>query len=234
MEDNFKYLNGIKTYAFKSKKELIDSVINKNSILIAITGRKIVTADEPMRQLINQNIGYTDGAGAVWALKKHGFKYTTRIPGCELWLEIIKTTYKSKSFYLIGAKQEVIGQTVNQLKLDFPGINILNYRNGYINSDQEKIQLINDIKSKKPDIIFVAAGYPIQEILMNEMKEVYPALYMGLGGSYDVYIGNVKRAPFFFRKFNLEWFHRLLIQPSRIKRQVHLVRFAFLVMIGKI
>ena len=234
MKDNFKYLNGIKTYAFKSEKDLIESVIDKSSILIAITGRKIVTADDSMKKLINENIGYTDGAGSVWALKRHGFNYATRIPGCELWLEIINYAHKKKSFYLIGAKQEVIEETVENLKKDFPGINILNYRNGYINSDEEKLKFIKDIKQKKPDIIFVAAGYPIQELLMNEMKREYPALYMGLGGSFDVYIGNVKRAPQIFRKLNLEWFHRLLNQPSRIHRQVHLFRFAFLVLIGKI
>lgn len=234
MTNSFKNLNGIKTYAFKSKQDLIESVIDKSSILIAITGRKIVTADEPMKELINENIGYTDGAGAVWALKRHGFTYATRFPGCELWLEIVKYAYKIKTFYLIGSTQNVIEETVAKLKQDFPGVKILNYRNGYIKTEEEKFELLEDIKDKKPDIIFVAAGYPIQELLMNEMKKEYPALYMGLGGSFDVYIGNVKRAPLIFRKLNLEWFHRLLNQPSRIRRQVHLFRFAFLVLIGKI
>ena len=69
---------------------------------------------------------------------------------------------------------------------------------------------------------------------MEEMFSNHPAIYQGLGGSFDVYTGRVKRAPKWWVEHNLEFAYRLINQPSRIKRQIHLVRFLFLVWIGKI
>ena len=77
----------------------------------------------------------------------------------ELWLDIINNYYKQKTFYLIGGSQEVIVSTVNKLKKDYPGINILNFRNGYVKSDQEKTNIIKDIKKLKPDVVFVAMDH---------------------------------------------------------------------------
>ena len=196
---------------------------------------KILHATEQTREIINRNIGYCDGIGAVMALKKHGYKNVVKIPGCELWLKIIASTYKTgKTFYLVGSKQEVIEATVKKLKIDYPGIKIVNYRNGYIKTEEEKQQLLDDIADKKPDVVFVAMGSPKQELLMEEMSKRHQAIYQGLGGSFDVYTGNVERAPEWWIKHNLEFAYRLIRQPSRIKRQIHLVRFLFLVWIGKI
>ena len=94
--------------------------------------------------------------------------------------------------------------------------------------------MITDIKLKKPDIVFVAMGSPKQELLMEEMQEVHPAIYQGLGGSFDVYTGNVKRAPSWWVDHNLEWAYRLIKEPARIKRQIHLIRFLILVKLGMI
>lgn len=217
-------LNGVKTYAPSSRKELMAFAIKNQQILVAVNAEKILHATKQSRAIINRNLGYPDGAGAVWALKKKGLD-AAKIPGCELWLDIVSHYYKTKTFYLVGGKQEVINQTVKQLESDFEGVNIVNYRNGYIKSDQEKQDLISDIVSKKPDVIFVAMGSPKQELLMEEIQKQHSAVYQGLGGSFDVYTGNVKRAPQWWVKNNLEWAYRLLSQPSRIKRQIHLVRF---------
>ena len=77
-------------------------------------------------------------------------------------------------------------------------------------------------------------GSPKQELLMEEMSKLHTAIYQGLGGSFDVYIGKVERAPKWWVKHNLEWAYRLIKQPSRIKRQVHLVKFWSLVKFGKL
>lgn len=71
----------------------------------------------------------------------------------------------------------------------------MNYRNGYLKTPEERKALIEDIAEKKPDVVFVAMGSPKQELLMEEMLERHPAIYQGLGGSFDVYTGAVKRAP---------------------------------------
>ena len=94
--------------------------------------------------------------------------------------------------------------------------------------------MLDDIATKKPDVVFVAMGSPKQELLMEEMSERHPAIYQGLGGSFDVYTGRVERAPKWWVDHNLEFAYRLIKQPSRIKRQIHLVKFLILLKFGKI
>lgn len=235
MQDNRVALNGVKVHPFKSFTELLEYVKGRKGILVAINAEKILHATNQTRDIINRNIGYCDGIGAVMAVKKHGYKDAVKIPGCELWLKIIASLYREgKSFYLVGGKQEVIQNTVEKLKKEFPNINIANYRNGYIKTEEEKQNLIADIAQKKPDVVFVAMGSPKQELLMEEMAQQHAAIYQGLGGSFDVYTGNVKRAPKWWVDHNLEFAYRLVKQPSRIKRQIHLIRFLQLVNMGRI
>lgn len=235
MQDNRVELNGVKVHPFRSFDELLNYVTGRKGILVAINAEKILHATDQTRNIINRNIGYCDGIGAVMALNKRGYKDVAKIPGCELWLKIISALYKEgKSFYLVGGKPEVIEATVAKLKDEFVGINISNYRDGYIKSDEEKLLLIEDIANRKPDVVFVAMGSPKQELLMEEMSQKHQAIYQGLGGSFDVYTGTVERAPEWWVKHNLEWAYRLMKQPSRIKRQIHLVRFWVLVKLGKI
>lgn len=226
-------INGINIYSPKSRNELIDYAYKNKSILIAINAEKILHSDSEIRQLINRNVGYPDGMGAVWALKKRGLNKTIKIPGCELWLDIISKYYKSKRFYLIGAKQNVIDETVFRLKKDFKGIKILNYRNGYLKTEIERLELIKDLQKLKPDFIFVAMGSPKQEQLMELMQKNYSATYIGLGGSFDVYTQKLKRAPKWFIDNNLEWAYRLIKEPSRLNRQIHLLRFFILLQLNK-
>ena len=122
-----KVVNGVKIYAPKSRKALIEYAFKYQKILVAINAEKILHATKESRDIINRNLGYPDGIGAVWALKKKGVKEVVKIPGCELWLNIIKKNYKNKSFYLVGGKKVVIKKTVIKLKSQFEGINICNF-----------------------------------------------------------------------------------------------------------
>jgi UDP-N-acetyl-D-mannosaminouronate:lipid I N-acetyl-D-mannosaminouronosyltransferase len=227
-------INEKNIYPFSSRDELIETASSEKKILVAINAEKILNPDIDLKRVINSNIGYPDGIGAIMALKNHGEKNAVKIPGCELWLDIISKYYQSKSFYLIGATQEVITNTVEKLKSDYNGINILNYRNGFIRTEQEKTDLTKDIKDKKPDVVFVAMGSPKQELLMEELQNSHRAVYQGLGGSFDVYIGRLKRAPKIFIKLKLEWLYRLLKEPTRYKRQLKLIKFLFLVKLKRI
>jgi UDP-N-acetyl-D-mannosaminouronate:lipid I N-acetyl-D-mannosaminouronosyltransferase len=218
-------IKGIRLYSPHSDEALIETALRNKSILVAVNAEKILMADEAFSNFISKNIGYPDGIGAVWMLHRRGFSYAKRIPGVELWLNIIKTRYLKNTFYLIGGKEEVIQKTVTALKDEFPGFRLLGYRNGYIKTEQERSDLKQDIIDKKPDIVFVAMGSPIQEQLMQELHEAHPAVYQGLGGSFDVFTGRVERAPEWWRNNNLEWAYRLYKQPWRIKRQIHLIKF---------
>lgn len=234
MPNDLVTLNGVNIHPFTSAQKLLDYVDQTKGLLVAINAEKILHATDQMRAIINRNIGYCDGAGPMLALRRYGYRDVIKIPGCELWLKIIGATYEQKTFYLVGGKQEVIEETVRKLNEEYPGIRIVSYRNGYIKTDEERKFLITDVAEKKPDVVFVAMGSPKQELLMEEMFKKHPAIYQGLGGSFDVYTGRVKRAPRWWVEHNLEFAYRLIKQPSRIKRQIHLIRFLLLVGLGKI
>ena len=228
------FLNNYRTYPFESRAKFLAYLGNDNlhNILIALNAEKLVKDDQELRALINTNIGYADGIGPVMALKKKGYD-AEKIPGAEFWLDIVQQFYHQKTFYVVGAAQHVIEKTVTNLKADYPGIHIIGYRNGYMDADQEK-EVIEDIAEKKPDVVYVAMGSPKQEFLMQRMQEEHKALYMGLGGSFDIYSGEKKRAPKLVRKMGLEWSYRLFKEPSRIFRQTSLVTFAYMLVTNKL
>lgn len=220
-------LNGIYTYPFSNYTGLLEFIENKKKLLIAVNAEKILSKNKKLASIINTNIGYPDGFGAVWLLRKKGF-HAKKIPGVELWLKIIQKYCNTKSFYFIGSSSKVITLTVFKLKKEFPDIDIRNYRDGYFNSDEETF-LIKDLLKTKPDIVFVAIGSPKQEYIMERLYDKYPALYMGLGGSFDVYTGLKKRAPSFLINLHLEWLYRLLKEPHRITRQIKLLKILKLI-----
>ena len=227
-------INGVEVFPFSSREQLMDYVDKNKSILIAINAEKVMNATDQTRAIINSNIGYCDGVGAVWALRQKGAKNVEKIPGCELWLDIINRYHNDKSFYLIGGKQEVIDATVKKLKQDFPGLNLVGYRNGYLKSDDERNALIDDVAQKKPDVVFVAMGSPKQELLMGDMQQRHKAIYQGLGGSFDVYTGYAQRAPKWWLDHNLEFAYRFFKNPKRIKRQAPILKLAIKLLFRKI
>lgn len=224
---NFKIINNYKINAFVSKSIFLDYIINHKKILVAMNAEKIMKNDDRLRRIANENIAYADGFGAVIALRSKGLK-AIKIPGSELWLDIIDRFQKSKKFYLIGSSSLVIEATIVKLKKDYPSIEIVGYQNGFLKKG-DKDKLIEQLKATKPDIIFVAQGSPRQEFLMDELIAIYPALYMGLGGSFDIYGGDKKRAPKFFLKLQLEWLYRLFKEPTRFSRQLALLKFVIFI-----
>lgn len=217
----------MKVYPFASFEELLAFVAERKGILVAINAEKILHATDETRAIINRNIGYCDGAGALYALRQKGHPEACKIPGCELWLRIVAACYRERTFYLVGGRQEVIDETVARLGREFPGIRIVGHRNGYLRTPQERAALVDDVAARRPDVVFVAMGSPKQELLMEEMQQRHPAIYQGLGGSFDVYTGHVERAPRWWIDHNLEFLYRLIKQPSRIRRQIHLLRYFY-------
>ena len=211
--------NGVTLFPFADFDEIISYIDSRKGILVAMNAGKIGRSSREMVDIINRNISYADGIAAVKVLQNHGVRNATKIPGCELWLRIVKKKYKDSSFYLVGGKQEVIEKTVRRLREDFPGINIIGYRNGYLKEGDE-LKLVEDVASKKPDVVFVAMGSPKQELLMERMSERHPAIYQGLGGSFDVYTGNAKRAPEWWIRHNVEGPYRVLTDRKKWKRFV--------------
>lgn len=226
-------IRGVEVFPFSSVDELIEHVDRNKGILVAVNADKVIWATDDTRRIINENIGYCDGAGAVAALKRRGKPDVVRIAGCDLWLEIVKRFYKTRSFYLIGARNDIHNEVIDKLRREFPGINIVGHRDGYIKTDEERQALIEDVAEKAPDVVFVAMGSPKQELLMRDMMARHKAIYQGLGGSFDVYSGHQSRAPKWWCDHNLEFLYRLIIRPKRIKHDIYKIKFAWWLLTDK-
>lgn len=226
------FLRGVGVFPFSDADRLIDYAQANKGILVAVNAEKIANASPQTKEIINSNIAYCDGAGAVMAARKKGAR-PTKIAGCELWLRIIERFHTDKTFYIVGARPEVHRATIEKLTAQYPGIKIVGHRDGYLRTEAERTALVDDVVAKRPDVVFVAMGSPVQEILMSEMLKRHKAVYQGLGGSFDVYTGKVKRAPKWWLDHNLEAAYRLLRQPKRIKRDIVYLRFIWWLMLNK-
>jgi len=130
----------------------------------------------------------------------------------------------NQKVYFYGAKEEILEKMIEKIKVEYSNINIVGYSNGYINDDNNEIT--NDIINLKPDYIFVAKGAPLQDKWIDKViQKVDSGLFMGVGGSFDVLSGNVKRAPKIWQKLNLEWLYRIAGDPKRWKRSMELPKF---------
>lgn len=202
------------------------------SFIVAVNPEKIMKAskDENLKELINSaDYQIPDGVGLLIASKLKRGNIKERITGIDLMLRLVKEADKQqKSIFLYGGKPGVAEAAKEKLLEQYPNLKIAGVLHGYIKDNEEILQTINEAK---PDLIFVAMGSPKQEewILHNKDK-LSVKVFQGVGGSFDVIAGNIKRAPSFFRKLGLEWFYRLLKEPWRWKRQLALPKFIWKVL----
>jgi len=175
--------------------------------------------DKDLSNLIkNADLVVPDGVGVVMGLKMIGIN-TKRVPGIELAYGILEAaSITDLSVALIGADEDTIQKTRTELLQQLPGLNIVYTHNGYFNNDEEEV-IIKELQNIQPDIILAGLGFPKQEKFLTNFKNFSKRTIMiGVGGSFDVWAKKVKRAPMIFQKLNLEWFYRLLCQPSRFSR----------------
>ncbi|MBS0849932.1 lipopolysaccharide N-acetylmannosaminouronosyltransferase [Citrobacter sp. JGM124] len=201
----------------------------REGTLIAINAEKILTAehDPNIRQLIaDAEYKYADGISVVRSIrKKYPGALVSRVAGADLWEALMQRAgAEGTPVFLVGGKPDILAQTEEKLRRLW-GVNIVGSQDGYF-SDVQRPALFARIRDSGAVIVTVAMGSPRQEVLMRDCREVHPhALYMGVGGTYDVFTGHVKRAPKVWQNMGLEWLYRLLSQPSRIKRQIKLLRY---------
>lgn len=201
----------------------------KRGTLVAMNAEKVLTSeDDPeVRALISDaEFKYADGISVVRSIrKKYPQANVARVAGADLWEALMARAGKEGTpVFLIGGKAEVMAQTVKQLRARW-NVNIVGNQDGYF-APQAREALFEQVRRSGAKIVTVAMGSPKQEVLMRDCRRVHPnALYMGVGGTYDVFTGHVKRAPRVWQNLGLEWLYRLLSQPSRMSRQLRLLRY---------
>jgi N-acetylglucosaminyldiphosphoundecaprenol N-acetyl-beta-D-mannosaminyltransferase len=168
-----------------------------------------------------------DGIGVVIASRLKKQPLIERVPGFELMEELLALSNEHPiKVYIVGAKPEVLEKAVVNVKKKYPNLHLVGYHHGYFEDENEEI--IHEIQESEPDLVLVALGFPRQEKWIKEnMSRVQKGVFIGVGGSIDVLAGHVKRAPVIWQKVHLEWFYRLLQQPSRWRRMVVLPQFIF-------
>ena len=157
-----------------------------------------------------------DGIGIKIALKLKG-ENVERVPGIDFARNLLDWCAKnSKPVAIIGSKEDVIVKAIDNLKKDIEGLNIVYYHNGYFENPDE---LYNSLRETAPKLVLVALGSPKQEFFIYNAKKILPpCLMIGVGGSLDVWSGEVKRAPKIYQKLGFEWLYRTISQPERFKR----------------
>ena len=226
-------LRGLQLIGWRDMQHALDYLYADGEIrtgtLVAINAEKMLAVEDSpeVRALIEAaEFKYADGISVVRSLrKKYPQAQVSRVAGADLWEALMaRAGAQGTPVFLIGGKPEVLAQTEQQLRQRW-NVNIVGSQDGYFAADQRQA-LFERIRDSGAKIVTVAMGSPRQEILMRDCRDVYPqALYMGVGGTYDVFTGHVQRAPKFWQDLGLEWFYRLVSQPSRIKRQARLLRY---------
>jgi N-acetylglucosaminyldiphosphoundecaprenol N-acetyl-beta-D-mannosaminyltransferase len=170
-----------------------------------------------------------DGAGVVWALGRQGHR-VRRSPGIETarWL-LEHGAEVGWSVALIGASPEVMDLLRRRLARELPGLRLVFSAHGY-QQDADWPRLEREILDQDPDLVLVALGVPRQELWIRSLAGRRHGLWMGVGGSFDVWAGTKKRAPDWMSALQVEWLYRLLKEPTRWRRMLALPAFAWAVL----
>ncbi|MGF9891367.1 WecB/TagA/CpsF family glycosyltransferase [Priestia megaterium] len=210
------------------KHQLLNDIDeDKKSFIVAINPEKIMhgTKDQELKELLNSaTYQIPDGHGIVVLSKRQGGNIKERVTGCDLFQQLCELAAKEgKKVFLYGAKPGVAEQTKSILEQRYSGLNVVGTLDGFV---MDKTLIIDTINNAKPDFLFVALGSPAQEKWIKEnMDQLDAHIFQGVGGSFDVVSGNIKRAPKWMQKMGLEWLHRVILEPKRVVRIIRLSLF---------
>ena len=198
-------------------KELIDGKNVSQVVTINPEMFEYSNIDSEFANIIKEaEMVIPDGIGVKIALKING-NNVDRIPGIDFAKRLLEEAAKNNiPVAIIGAKEDIITKAIENLEKEISGLNIIYYHNGYFENSND---IYNDLLAKSPKLVLVALGSPKQEKFIYNAKSILkPCLMVGIGGSLDVWSGNIKRAPQIFQYLGLEWFYRTVTQPTRLKR----------------
>ncbi len=191
--------------------------------------------DEDFNRVLNKSdMNIPDGIGIIYAsrIKKNPIK--ERVAGydtVQAVFERMKT--EGRTVYFFGGAPGVTDAAKAEMEKKHSGLKVVGCANGYFDESREK-EIIEEINTLKPDLLLVGIGFPKQEKwIMAHLNELEANVAIGVGGSFDVMSGRVKRAPDIFIRLGLEWFHRLITQPSRFVRMLQLPLFMLKVIFSK-
>jgi N-acetylglucosaminyldiphosphoundecaprenol N-acetyl-beta-D-mannosaminyltransferase len=199
---------------------------------VVVNVDKLVKAsrDPELRQIINDcALVNVDGMPVVWASRLLGKPLKERVAGVDLFEALMRRAGdKGWRVFLLGAREEVVREVASTYGRKYPGLVLAGYRNGYWKGEAEDALVVEQIRDARPDLLFVAISSPKKEQFLGRYQaEMKVPFAMGVGGTFDVAIGHVRRAPAWMQKSGLEWFYRFLQEPRRMFRRYFIDDMAF-------
>lgn len=200
---------------------------------VVVNVDKLVKAsrDPELRRIINEcALINVDGMPVVWASRLLGKPLKERVAGVDLFEALMRRAgEKGWRVFLLGAREEVVSAVASTYQRKYPRLVLAGYRNGYWNGEAEEAQVARQIADSRADLLFVAISSPKKEQFLGRYQaEMKIPFAMGVGGTFDVAIGRVKRAPLWMQKWGLEWFYRFLQEPRRMFRRYFIDDMAFI------
>jgi N-acetylglucosaminyldiphosphoundecaprenol N-acetyl-beta-D-mannosaminyltransferase len=198
--------------AIESKKQIHHVVVNAGKIVA-------MQSNSELKESVNSaDIINADGQAVVWASRFVKKPIKERVAGIDLFINLIQTAHEKKhKIFLLGAKQDVVEKVNNRISNEYSPDVVSGFADGYFKEDEED-KIITQIIASKPQMLFVAMTSPKKELFLFRNREALSNVnfIMGVGGSFDVYSGNLQRAPLFLQKIGMEWFFRLIQDPRRM------------------
>src|SRR5690606_7493340 len=198
--------------SIKSGNQIHHCVVNAGKIVA-------LQKDLQLRKSVNESdIINADGQAVVWASRFLGKHLKERVAGIDLMVNLVELAYKKNyKIFFFGAKEAVVKTVVKKYSNQYSSDIIAGYRNGYFDKNEET-NIAKQISDSDANILFVAISSPTKENFLYENKELLKKVnfIMGVGGSFDVVAGVVKRAPVWMQKAGLEWFYRFAQEPRRM------------------
>jgi len=192
---------------------------------------KLVKAsrDPGLRRIINGcALISVDGMPVVWAARLLGKPLKERVAGIDLFESLMARAAGSGwRVFLLGAREEVVCGVKRIYEQKYPGLTVVGARNGYFSAGQEP-GVAEQIAASRADLLFVAISSPQKEQFLDRYQALMRVPFaMGVGGTFDVAVGKVKRAPRWMQNSGLEWFYRFLQEPRRMFRRYFIEDMAF-------
>lgn len=204
---------------------------------VVINADKVVKAhrDPELRRIINEcALINADGMPVVWASRLLGKPLKERVAGVDLFDALMRrAAEKGWRVYLLGAREEVVSGVMHLYEKRYPSLVFAGYRNGYWKAEEEA-SVAAAIGEARPDLLFVAISSPKKEQFLGRYQaEMKVPFAMGVGGTFDVAVGKVKRAPVWMQKSGFEWFYRFLQEPRRMFHRYFVEDMYFFWMLAK-
>ena len=216
--------------------DILDQFVKSGQPHFVITadasGAVQAQSDAEFRDLFRQaNLITPDSAGILWASQRYGKPIGERVSGVEIVDHICRASARAGyTIYFLGAAPGVADDAANEMRKRYPGCNIVGTHDGYFKPEQDA-EIAAQIAALNPDFLFVAMGIPRQEkFILGTQSTIRARVAMGVGGTFDVFSGRVKRAPVAMQKMKMEWLWRVIQNPKKVDKVKLLPRFVSLVL----